>query len=158
MENKVSISSAELVKRRRKSTHPVNCRGAKESSTVSKMPSLPPQSSKDNNDESDDDEPPPSSCVYQVGDRVDGFYKGFDGPHLFFPGHITAVHPDGTYDIDYDDGDKETHVAAGFIRKFEGKDEESAKSDVVYELARMVRDVLRMHVACIFCILIFIYA
>ena len=78
----------------------------------------------DHVDSSEDSEAPFSSVVYHVGDRVDGFYQGFRGPQLFFPGHITAVHLDGTYDIEYDDGDKETHVAAGFIRFYEDDHEE----------------------------------
>ena len=108
----------------------------------------------DHVDSSEDSEAPFSSVVYHVGDRVDGFYQGFRGPQLFFPGHITAVHPDGTYDIEYDDGDKETHVAAGFIRFYEDDHEEvdngatnedhltssvSGTSFDEFELARIVR-------------------
>ena len=82
------------------------------------------QVSEDDVDSSEDSEAPASSVVYHVGDRVDGFYQAFRGPRKFFPGHITAVHSDGTYDIEYDDGDKETRVAAGFIRYYEDDDEE----------------------------------
>ena len=84
------------------------------------------QVSEDDASSSDDSEAPFSSVVYQVGDRVDGFYQGFSGPQKFFPGRITAVHSDGEYDIEYDDGDKETHVAAGFIRYYEDDDDEKA--------------------------------
>ena len=84
------------------------------------------QLSEDDASSSDDSEAPFSSVVYQVGDRVDGFYQGFSGPQKFFPGRITAVHSDGEYDIEYDDGDKETHVAAGFIRYYEDDDDEKA--------------------------------
>ena len=82
------------------------------------------QVSEDDVDSSEDSEAPASSVVYHVGDRVDGFYQAFRGPRKFFPGHITAVHSDGTYDIEYDDGDKETRVAAGFIRHYEDDYEE----------------------------------
>ena len=82
------------------------------------------QVSEDDVDSSEDSEAPASSVVYHVGDRVDGFYQAFRGPRKFFPGHITAVHSDGTYDIEYDDGDKETRVAAGFIRYYEDEGEE----------------------------------
>ena len=112
------------------------------------------QVSDDHVDSSEDSEAPFSSVVYHVGDRVDGFYQGFRGPRMFFPGHITAVHPDSTYDIEYDDGDKETHVAAGFIRFYEDDHEEvdngatnedhltssvSGTSFDEFELARIVR-------------------
>ena len=62
---------------------------------------------------------PRATTVFHKGDRVDGLYDGFDGAGLFFPGYISKVHADSTYDIDYDDGDKETRVQAGFIRVFE---------------------------------------
>ena len=112
------------------------------------------QVSDDHVDSSEDSEAPFSSVVYHVGDRVDGLYQGFRGPRMFFPGHITAVHPDSTYDIEYDDGDKETHVAAGFIRFYEDDHEEvdngatnedhltssvSGTSFDEFELARIVR-------------------
>ena len=35
----------------------------------------------------------------------------------YFPGKIAAVHGDGTYDIDYDDGDAEDGVKEDMIRK-----------------------------------------
>ena len=56
---------------------------------------------------------------YQIGDRIDALYEGAKGGELFFAGHITVVHPDGTYDIDYDDGDRESNVSAEFVRDYE---------------------------------------
>ena len=58
----------------------------------------------------------PTVSKYKVGDRVDGFYGGWSGPRLFFAGQITCVHDNGTYDILYDDGDKEFGVIAEFIQ------------------------------------------
>ena len=59
---------------------------------------------------------PESERAYKVGDRVDGFFGGWAGPRLLFAGQITKVHHDGTYDILYDDGDKETGVDPVFIQ------------------------------------------
>ena len=58
----------------------------------------------------------PSAKLYKVGDRVDGFFGGWAGPRLLFAGQITKVHHDGTYDILYDDGDREVGVAPEFIQ------------------------------------------
>ena len=112
------------------------------------------QVSDDHVDSSEHREASFSSLVYHVADRVDGFYQGFRGPQMFFPDHITVVHSDGTYDIEYDDGDKETRVAAGFIRYLEDADKDEDSSGVnedhvtssvsvetcdEFELARIVR-------------------
>ena len=40
----------------------------------------------------------------------------FGGESEWFPGTINKVHGDGSYDIDYADGDKETKVIAEFVR------------------------------------------
>lgn len=44
---------------------------------------------------------------FSVGDRV---LANFHGEGDYFPGVIVKCRPDGTYDIDYDDGDKELRV------------------------------------------------
>lgn len=54
-----------------------------------------------------------SEAQYRVGTRVEEQYMGKD---KFFKGTISRAHPDGTYDIEYDDGNKENRVAARCIR------------------------------------------
>ena len=51
------------------------------------------------------------------------FFKGeevearFRGKKQFHKGRVSCVHTDGTYDIDYDDGDRERRVAPSLMRK-----------------------------------------
>ncbi|KAH8071060.1 cytidine deaminase [Aureococcus anophagefferens] len=52
-----------------------------------------------------------------VGDKVEARYKGRS---KFYAGKIARVHADGTFDIDYDDGEKETRVEERLIRAKEG--------------------------------------
>ncbi|KAJ1453684.1 hypothetical protein M885DRAFT_273210 [Pelagophyceae sp. CCMP2097] len=52
-----------------------------------------------------------------VGDLVEARYKG---KGKFYAGRIGAVGGDGTYNVDYDDGEKESGVARALIRKFGG--------------------------------------
>jgi hypothetical protein len=52
--------------------------------------------------------------VLLVGTRVQG---RFMGQSKFYTGTIDRLHPDGTYDIRYDDGDHETHVARHLIKR-----------------------------------------
>ena len=47
------------------------------------------------------------------GDKVEARYKGKD---KWFAGEITAVNIDGTYDVRYDDGDREYNVKADMVR------------------------------------------
>ena len=48
-----------------------------------------------------------------VWDKVEADYHG-NGK--YYPGKISRVHNDGTYDVDYDDGEKETKVEQKLIR------------------------------------------
>ena len=41
---------------------------------------------------------------------------GYRGKGQYYPGRISKDHGNGTYDIDYDDGEKEFKVAATLIR------------------------------------------
>ena len=52
--------------------------------------------------------------VYQVNDSVDGLFTVTNGTQRWYPGKITAVNADGTYDITYNDGDREKskHISA----------------------------------------------
>lgn len=52
----------------------------------------------------------------RVGTRVDARYKG--GPK-FYPGRISRVRLDGTYDIEYDDGECESRVGKVMLRLIE---------------------------------------
>jgi hypothetical protein len=45
---------------------------------------------------------PPAVTGLQVGDRVDGLWSD----NRWYPGKVGAVNPDGTYAINFDDGDK----------------------------------------------------
>ncbi|KAG6620806.1 Cytidine deaminase [Phytophthora cinnamomi] len=60
--------------------------------------------------DSDDD---PKTKKFKEGDKVEAQYKG---KSKFYPGVISRCRLNGTYDIDYDDGEKETGVAAELIR------------------------------------------
>jgi hypothetical protein len=50
-----------------------------------------------------------------VGDKVECRFRGAVNSR-YYPGHIVSKHPDGTYDVDYDDGDKDRHLGAEHIR------------------------------------------
>ena len=51
---------------------------------------------------------------FKVGDNVEARYRA----GRYFKGRIRTVHTtDGTFDVDYDDGDKERGVDVSFIRK-----------------------------------------
>ncbi|KAF0711675.1 hypothetical protein AaE_012196, partial [Aphanomyces astaci] len=61
------------------------------------------------------------SKKFKEGEKVEAQYKG---KAKFYPGVISRARLNGTYDIDYDDGEKETGVAAELIRS---KDKSSPK-------------------------------
>ena len=67
-----------------------------------------------------------TSQGFKVGDRVEANYAG-EGD--FFPGTISKVNSDGTYDLAYDDGDAETEVEAKLIRKLPGVGAGDADAD-----------------------------
>ncbi|RHY68051.1 hypothetical protein DYB38_001936, partial [Aphanomyces astaci] len=69
-------------------------------------------------DTSDDEKKPKK---FKEGEKVEAQYKG---KAKFYPGVISRARLNGTYDIDYDDGEKEMGVAAGLIRS---KDKSSPK-------------------------------
>ncbi|CAM9381976.1 unnamed protein product, partial [Hapterophycus canaliculatus] len=47
------------------------------------------------------------------GDRVEADFRGRG---RYYPGRVTRIHRDGTIDVDYDDGEKETRVASIHVR------------------------------------------
>eukprot|EP00903_Cladosiphon_okamuranus_P006300 g6178.t1 len=55
------------------------------------------------------------------GERVEARYKGRS---RYYPGKITRVHRDGTYDIDYDDGESERMVEPSLVKAVRGSNEE----------------------------------
>ncbi|KAE9309529.1 hypothetical protein PF001_g10636, partial [Phytophthora fragariae] len=66
----------------------------------------------------DDSDIGPKAKKFKEGDKVEAQYKG---KSKFYPGVISRCRLNGTYDIDYDDGEKETGVAAELIRSLAKK-------------------------------------
>ncbi|RLN02137.1 hypothetical protein BBJ28_00019179, partial [Nothophytophthora sp. Chile5] len=87
----------------------------KESSSISK---------KKSGNTSDDD--PKSATKFREGEKVEAQYKG---KSKFYPGVISRCRLNGTYDIDYDDGEKETGVAAELIRSLSKKTPDDSETD-----------------------------
>lgn len=50
--------------------------------------------------------------IFEVGDKVK---TNFKGKGRWFDSRIRSVNSDGTYDIDYDDGEKDNGVAFNMI-------------------------------------------
>jgi hypothetical protein len=50
----------------------------------------------------------------KVGSKVEARYKG---KSRYYPGRVRRVCSDGTYDIDYDDGEKETGIDRDLVRQ-----------------------------------------
>lgn len=62
-----------------------------------------------------------------VGDHVEA---RFAGGARWFPGRVNRVHRDGSYDITYADGEKETYVPAKFVRQVvSGSSDSGASGD-----------------------------
>merc|ERR1719197_1910875 len=62
---------------------------------------------------------------FYLGDKVDARYRGRE---KYYPGKVGWAHADGTYDIDYDDGEKETRVEGRLLRRRGGGDSPRARS------------------------------
>ena len=69
----------------------------------------------DAEESSSKDNESPTSDDLKVGDKVEADYGGQNAG--FYPGTISAIHDDGTYDVLYDDGDKERRVVRNLIHK-----------------------------------------
>lgn len=65
-----------------------------------------------------------SEEIFRQGDRVEARFKG---KAKYYKGKIVRVRANGTYDIAYDDGDRETHVEATLIRRM-GRERSSSPS------------------------------
>ncbi|ETW10135.1 hypothetical protein H310_00507 [Aphanomyces invadans] len=75
-------------------------------------------------DDTSEDEKKPKK--FKEGEKVEAQYKG---KSKFYPGVISRARLNGTYDIDYDDGEKETGVAADLIRSKEKSSPKKKSSD-----------------------------
>jgi hypothetical protein len=74
----------------------------------------------------DDDRRGGSTGALDVGTLVEADYRG---KGKFFSGKISRVRLNGTYDVDYDDGEKEMMVAKDLIRaKSSGNSRNDSKS------------------------------
>src|SRR3546814_15414824 len=60
-----------------------------------------------------------SDGLLREGTKVEARYRGRG---RYYPGVIARTHADGTYDIDYDDGEKETGVRGELVRVVEAPD------------------------------------
>jgi translation initiation factor IF-1 len=74
-------------------------------------------------DEGSPDKGKGKGASLEVGDKVEARFRGRS---KWFKGTILKAHRDGTFDVEYEDGDKETNVDAELIRSLEApkKDEE----------------------------------
>ena len=54
---------------------------------------------------------------FTVGEKIEAMYRGRS---KWYPGRISRDRNDGTYDVDYDDGEKETRVSEEYIRSATG--------------------------------------
>merc|ERR1719281_1356292 len=61
--------------------------------------------------------PRPSSEEFREGDKIEARYRGRE---KYYPGKISRDRGDGTYDIAYDDGEREMRVEAKLIRSKDG--------------------------------------
>ncbi|GMI52396.1 hypothetical protein ScalyP_jg10900, partial [Parmales sp. scaly parma] len=59
-----------------------------------------------------------TSTSFSRGDKVEARYKG---KSKYYPGKIVRDNRDGTYDVDYDDGEKEKDVKGNLIQSLEKK-------------------------------------
>ncbi|TMW64049.1 hypothetical protein Poli38472_014166 [Pythium oligandrum] len=83
------------------------------------MEAKPPQRRR--RDEEEKEEEKEDEPAFERGQRVEA---RFQGQTKYYPGKIQRVHArEDTYDVLYDDGDEETHVARRLIRAVAAKDE-----------------------------------
>ncbi|GMI43749.1 hypothetical protein TrCOL_g13544 [Triparma columacea] len=59
-----------------------------------------------------------SSSQFKVHDRVEALYLGLGTvPSDMYPGTVFRANKDGTYDVKFDDGDRDVSVSSSSIRK-----------------------------------------
>ena len=66
----------------------------------------------------------------RVGTRVEARYRGRSKK---YPGKISRVHADGTFDVSYDDGESETRVEARLITALDAGSDSDRRSDRLRE-------------------------
>ena len=71
------------------------------------------------------------------GTRVEARFKGRS---KYYPGKISRVRLNGTYDIDYDDGEKEASVTRDLIRVLEKPSRSSRSGGVDRDADRLVEE------------------
>ena len=76
----------------------------------------------DPSDSEADDEP------LRRGDRIEGQYKGRVGGK-WYPGKISRINADGTYEIAYDDGGRDSRLRARFVRREGGGKKKKSRDD-----------------------------
>ncbi|KAG2523432.1 hypothetical protein JM16_005333 [Phytophthora kernoviae] len=74
-----------------------------------------------------DSDDAPKAKKFKEGEKVEAQYKG---KSKFYLGVISRCRLNGTYDIDYDDGEKETGVAAELIRSVESSSKPKRMADI----------------------------
>ena len=85
-----------------------------------------------------------------VGAKVTARYKGHEDSqrNRFYPGTIRSVNPNDTYDIDYDDGEREANVARDLIKvvMVPATDSNASRSALASEMfrARLVSSEAKM--------------
>jgi hypothetical protein len=62
--------------------------------------------------------------------REDRIEADFEGAGVFYKGFIENIHTDGTYDILYEDGDREFNVSIDMIRPYSRKDSDGKKDGI----------------------------
>jgi len=72
----------------------------------------------------------------RTGDVVEARFRG---GRKYFKGRITRARVDGTFDIAYDDGDRETHVKSSVIRKIGGRESVAGAQSLAEILKRILK-------------------
>jgi len=57
----------------------------------------------------------PSKAAHKIGDKIEAKYK--NSGHTWYTGTVLGINANGTYEIDYDDGDYDANVPARKVRK-----------------------------------------
>jgi hypothetical protein len=68
----------------------------------------------------------PHPAKFSVGDKVEGLFGGLSE---WYPAVVTTVHPNNTYDLHYDDGDKENEVEENNVRILKSFTDEKNKDN-----------------------------
>jgi len=80
-----------------------------------------------------------NESLLEVGSRVEALYHGRG--RRYYKGSIVSVHDDGSYDVHYDDGDKDSRLAGEFIRRIPTSSRPtSSKTEVKTTTTRRLHD------------------